>query len=217
MSYLRLRITRKKSGDFMAKNKDKKKEKELEQNDVEERSPGIFQKIFILGVIPLLFIITVLLIISMFTSFNVFEKAKDLTSALPFISKEENTSSANNAEKVVSLQAQIKEKEAELEKLKADLEKAAADNDTLVVEQERLQFEIDKLKREQQQAEIDFAEILATYEKMDPTISAPVIVKMNETEALRILTNLKPKTLADILSNMKAEEAAKYTELMAKQ
>jgi len=199
----------------MAKNKEKNKE--LEQSDIEERSPGIFQKIFILGVIPLVFIITVLLIISMFTSFNVFEKAKGLTSSIPFLSNEEDASSVNNTEKVVSLQAQIKEKEAELESLKADLEKATADNDALVVEQERLQFEIDKLKREQQQAKVDFAEILTTYEKMAPEASAPVIVKMNDTEALRILTSLKPKTLAEILTNMKPEEAAKYTELMAKQ
>lgn len=196
--------------------KEKVKENEIEQLEKDERKPGIFQKIFVLGVIPLLFIITILLIMSIFTNFNVFDKAKDVLSFLPFISSEEQ-SPVNNAEEIVNLQAKIKEKEAELNKLQADLDKATKDNEALLVEQERLQFEIDKLQRAQEQATKDFADIIATYEAMAPEKSAPVIVQMNEAEAVRVLAGLKPETLADVLASMPAGNAAKFTELMAKQ
>lgn len=198
----------------MAKEKkEKKKDTGLEQNEKEGRSPGIFQKIFILGIVPALFIVTVLLILSMFTSFNVFEKAKGLTSSLPFMANEEQVE--NNAEQIVQLQAQIKEKEKQLEQLQAKLDQATKENKTLLTEQERLTFEIDKLQREQQQATADFEEVLTTYTEMDPAVSAPILVEMNENKALQILTKLDPKILSEILSNMNTVDAARYTELMA--
>ena len=52
---------------------------------------------------------------------------------------------------------------------------------------------------------------------MSAKTSAPVIVKMSDAEALRILTSLKPETVAKIFEKMLPEDAAKYTELMSKQ
>ena len=43
---------------------------------------------------------------------------------------------------------------------------------------------------------------------------APVIVKMTDAEAIRILASLKPDTLAAVLEKMSPEDAAKYTTLM---
>lgn len=203
----------------MAKNKEKvstKKQGQGTENEQEEKSPGFFQKIFILGIIPTLFLVTVLLIISTFTSFNVFEKSKDMLSFLPFISSEEDETLGNTKEKIVSLQAEIKQKEAQYEKLKAQLDAAKSENETLLKEQQNLQFEIDKLKRAQEQATMEFAGVLTTYENMDPQSSAPVLVQMGDTQAVNILSQLDPKTVADILSVMSPADAAKYTELMSR-
>lgn len=68
----------------MAKNRIKEQLKIEEMK--EEKSPGIFQKLFYLVLIPLLFVVAILLVIASFTNFNVFEKASELTNSLPFAS-----------------------------------------------------------------------------------------------------------------------------------
>ena len=44
-----------------------------------------------------------------------------------------------------------------------------------------------------------------------PKKAAPIITQMNDNEALKILSSLKPATLAAILEKMNATDAAKYT------
>ena len=51
---------------------------------------------------------------------------------------------------------------------------------------------------------------------MSAKSAAPVITEMDDEEAIRILTNLKPDILAAILEKMVPQDAAKYTTMMAK-
>ena len=46
--------------------------------------------------------------------------------------------------------------------------------------------------------------------------AAPIIAKMDEEEAIRLLSNMKPATLKEIFEKMSAEDAAKYTELITR-
>lgn len=200
---------RKKSGEFMAKNK-------MEQLHMEqpEKKLGFFQKLFYYFLIPVVFCIAVLLVITMFTEKNVFEYIEEL----PFISSNDDNElvdpSAETEQKIVSLQAELKEKEAEIAQIQSQFDSATVENEQLRSEMEQLQYEIEKLKISQEESVKEFKEILATYEKMSAKKAAPILVEMNETEAVRILSNMKPDTLTAIFEKMSPQDAAKYTQLL---
>ena len=199
-----------------------KKTKQTEQVSIveKEEKSGIFQKLLLWVLIPLLFTTAFVLIIAKFADVNVFDKAKELTGNLPFITekKEEDpvTGDLVLEERVVTMQAEIQEKEAQLFKVQQDLDKSANENEKLLIEQEKLLDEIAVLIREKDDSKRDFKEIVTTFEQMSAKSSAPVITKMSDAEAIRILTNLKSATLAAILEKMSPEDAAKYTTMMTK-
>lgn len=178
----------------------------------EEKSVGIFQKIFYLAIIPLLFIIGIFLAIATFTDFNIFEKATSIMNDSEATSDSEGQ---NHSDKVVKLEAQVKEKEAEIEQLKSQLEQAKSETQKSQTEQEKLQYQIDKLQNEQQEAKKEFDDILKSFEKMSAKSAAPILVKMEQDDALKILSNMKSDTLSEILSKMSPEDAAVFTERLS--
>ena len=191
--------------DSMKKNKVSK--------DVEEKSAGIFQKIFYLFIIPLLFVIGIFIGIASITDFNIFEKATNLIDS----SKSEETADGQDfSKKVVELEAEVKEKEAKITQLESQLESAKSEKQQSETVQEQLQYEIDKLQREQSESKKDFEDILKSFEQMSAKAAAPILVEMEQEEALKILSSMKPGTLSAVLTKMSPEEAAVFTELLSK-
>lgn len=186
----------------------------------QEGKSSAFQKMLLWVLIPLLFTTALVLIIAKFADVNVFDKAKELTGNLPFITekKEEDPIAGDLVleERVVTMQAEIQEKEAQLFKVQQDLDKSATENEKLLIEQEKLLDEIAVLVRDKDDSKRKFSDIVTTFEQMSAKSSAPVITKMSDAEAIRILTNLKSDTLASILEKMSPEDAAKYTTMMTK-
>ncbi len=185
-----------------------------------EEKSGAFQKLLLWVLIPLLFTTALVLIFAKFADVNIFDKAKELSGNLPFITekKEEDPIAGDLVleERIVTMQAEIQEREAQLFKVQQDLDKSANENEKLLIEQEKLLDEIAVLIRDKDDSKRDFNEIVGTFEQMSPKSSAPVITKMSDAEAIRILTNLKSATLASILEKMSPEDAAKYTTMMTK-
>lgn len=199
-----------------------KKAKQTEQitNVEQEGKSGSFQKLLLWVLIPLLFTTALVLIIAKFADVNVFYKAKELSGNLPFITEKKVEDPVMGdlilEERVVTMQAEIQEKEAQLFKVQQDLDKSANENEKLLIEQEKLLDEIAVLVRNKDDSKRDFNEIVTTFEQMSAKSSAPVITKMSDAEAMRILTNLKSDTLAAIFEKMTPEDAAKYTTMMTK-
>ena len=196
----------------------KKKMSKTSTNKVDDSQSVSKSKMFLYWfIIPFLFALALLLIVAQIANINVFEKAKELTGVeKPEVVTEDDLSN-RLGDKVVSLQAEIKQKEAEIGKIQASLDDSKKTNEELLVEQTRLLDEIENLKRQQNSTKQEYAEIVSTFEKMSAKTAAPVITKMSDAEALRILTSLKPDTVAKIYEKMTPEAAAKYTELMTKQ
>lgn len=217
MSFLDKRTSKKKLGDGMTK-------KGVEQNETEElevveKKPGFFQKLFFWVIIPLTFGVAVLLIVANFTNTNIFGFADKAVEKIPFVKSEEEQmeNTTLNSDKIVTLQAEVQEKEAQLTKLQTELDSATAKNEELTVEMEKLQFEIEKLQREQKEYSMEFQEILKAYETMSAKKAAPIITAMSDDDALRILSNMKPNTLSELFTKMSPEDAARYTKLLAAQ
>ncbi|GKV64191.1 MULTISPECIES: MotE family protein [unclassified Sporosarcina] len=198
-----------------------KKKKEVESVEVQEKkSTGFFQILLAWIIIPLMFTMAVVLIIAKVADINVFDQAKEWTSKIPFLEEKAPDEQAEGdlilEERVISLQAEIQEKEAQLFEVQDELTKVKDSNETLEIEKEKLNEEIEKLKLAQSETKRDFKEIVTTYEQMSAKSAAPVITKMGDAEAVQILSSLKPATLAAILEKMSPEQAAKYTTMLTK-
>lgn len=222
MSFQPLRITRRKSGDFVAKKIKENIELQNEGTVVEEKSPGFFKKFFYLFLIPLMFIVAIALILATVTEYNVFKMANNAIEKIPFVGSSDDEkivveNSSLNEKKVVELQAEVQEKELQITELQSKIDSSAIEKEELLTEQERLLFEIEKLKRNQEETQKEFNEILSTFEKMSAKTAAPILVQMSDTESLRIMSNMKPDTLSAIFTKMSPVDAARYTELLSQQ
>ena len=186
----------------------------------EKRKSGAFGKIVMVILITLMFTTAVLLVIAKFNDVNVFDKAKEVTAGLPFVGDpEQKTLLADEGileDRVVDLQAEIKEKEAEVFQLQKQLDASADEKEVLLIEQERLLGEIQALERDNDSSTQKVSEIVSTFEKMSAKSAAPVITNMSDAEAIQILSSLKTDNLASILEKMSPEDAAKYTSMMTK-
>ena len=194
--------------------------KEVEKIEgMEGESPGFFQKLFFWFLIPLMFALAVFLIIATFTNTNVFEMVDGVKEKVPFFSSEDEVveNTALNEEKVVTLEAEIQEKEAEIAQLQEEIDAAAETNGQLEAEQARLLQEIELLKSAQEETQLEFEEILKTFESMSAKKAAPILTEMDDTKALRIMSSMKSDTLAAIFGKMNPADAARYTELLSEQ
>lgn len=197
----------------------RKKQSMMEPNEqsVDSKTPGRLQKLFFWVIIPVLFALAIGLIVAEVTGTNVFEKAKSIIgndSAQTEQTAEQSIEDYNK--EIVKLQAQVKEKEALVTKLQSQIDSSKTDTSKLEVEKKRLEKELKKLQEGKTDTKTDTTLLTKTYEQMAPKSAAAAISAMKDEEALSILQNLKPATLAPILEKMTAEKAAYFTEAMSK-
>lgn len=194
-----------------------KMQKEFQKNDQQQKK-SVQWFIYVI-LIPLLFAITVALVVSSFAGVNVFNLSKDLTGKLPFfgntLSKSSSTAANKNAEKdVISLQAQLSDDEAKISQLQSQLDSKDQEIQRAKLENNRIQQEMDSLTASQKESKRALSDLVATYEAMSAKKAAPIVAKMSDAEALKILTTIKPEILASIMENMDPAQAARFTELM---
>ncbi|PLR97273.1 MotE family protein [Bacillus sp. T33-2] len=191
-------------------------QKDLEE--IKDKPQSKLQWFLIVILIPSLFAITVALIVLTFAGVNVFEKANDIGAKIPFVSglmKGEKKESVKEYEKqIAGLEAEMKDREAKIEQLQKKIDNNGKDIERVQLEKQQLEAQIDELTAIQEENKRAFKDIVRTYESMSPKSAAPIIAKMTDEEALKILTNIKADTLAAIMEKMTPEEAAKYTEML---
>jgi flagellar motility protein MotE (MotC chaperone) len=190
-------------------------EKSLEQN---ESKYNRFQWFLVVVFIPLLFAITVFIIVMTIAGKNVCETVREYGQKVPIISNffsDENTNSLEKLESnLVTLEASIQDREAKIEKLESQIGNKNEEIEKFQIDKEQLETQIDELMAIQEDNKRAFKDIIQTYETISAKKAAPILVNLKDEEALKILTNIKAETLASILENMTAEEAAKYTALL---
>lgn len=198
----------------------------MEQFEKEEetKKTSKFQWFLFVVFIPLLFTISVVLLILTFSGINVFEQGKKYASQLPFVSQWIEGTEANEKKKlqeqIVELKATIVEKEKQLTKANDALKEKEGEIDAL-------KQEIARLKAEKEQAQepttpptertnTSRVDVVKMYETMSPKKAAEIIPQMSDREAVDLLSQLKTDKVAAILEKMDAANAAKYTSLLAK-
>jgi flagellar motility protein MotE (MotC chaperone) len=186
--------------------------------ELETKKTSRFQSFIYVVLIPLLFTITVALIVMTILGYNVFELTKEYGQKIPFVSSMISDDASDSAKDIetnmIELEAEIKDREAKITKLETELESKDQEISRAELEKERLQEEIDELTAMKEENKRAFRDIVKTYETISAKKAAPILSQMSETEALQILTNLKSDRLAEIMEKMEPEDAARYTELL---
>lgn len=186
--------------------------------ELETKKTSRFQSFIYVVLIPLLFTITVALIVMTILGYNVFELTKEYGQKIPFVSSMISDDASDSAKDIetnmIELEAEIKDREAKITKLETELESKDQEISRAELEKERLQEEIDELTAIKEENKRAFKDIVKTYETISAKKAAPILSQMSETEALQILTNLKSDRLAEIMEKMEPEDAARYTELL---
>lgn len=188
---------------------------------MEEQEPNKatkFQKFLYWFLIPLLFTATVGLVAMTVLGFNVFEMSKQIGQKVPFVSSlfDEGTDKKMEEieKKVIDLEADIKDREARITQLEKQLTGKDQEMERAQLEKDRLKAEIEELRAIRDENKRAFKDIVKTYETISAKKAAPIIAEMNENEAVKILANVKPATLAAIMENMEPQKAAKMTALL---
>jgi flagellar motility protein MotE (MotC chaperone) len=168
--------------------------------------------------IPLLFAVTVAIIVFSIAGVNVMDVAKDFGQKIPIVGslvqKDHQNASKSNDKYAIELQGQIKDREAEISQLQTQIDSRNKDIQRAQLENSRLQKEIDDMAASQAESKRALKDIIKTYETMSAKKAAPIITQMSDKEALKILSSLKPDILAAIMENMNSNDAAKYTQLL---
>lgn len=190
------------------------------QEEAEEKSFSKLQWFFMVIVIPSIFALAVALIVATVAGVNVVDKAKEYSEKIPFLSSSEREEGKKSEEalvqQVAKLRAELEEKEASIADLQAKIDTKDEEITKLELERKQLEREIDSLTAVQAENQREFKDIVKTYETISAKKAAPIITQMNDKEALEILSHLKSDTLAAIMEQMNAAEAAKYTSLLTK-
>jgi flagellar motility protein MotE (MotC chaperone) len=193
-------------------------EKAMEEENDKEKTSRLQWFLYVM-LIPVLFTIMIGLIIATLSGVNVIDKAKALTSNLPFSSKtavsKTSTSTESNNSKVINLQAQLQSKSAEITKLQDQIDSQANDKQELLLQQKQLQSEINDLKKAAQVHQKKFSDIVSTYTNMSPNSAADIISNLDDNNAVEILANLDTDTLASIMEKLTPQKAAKYTQMLS--
>ncbi|TMU87786.1 hypothetical protein FGG79_06645 [Bacillus sp. BHET2] len=185
----------------------------------EKESNSRFQRVVFIILIPLLFAITFALVIMAVAGINVFEKAQTLGSDIPFLAdvipSNEGQESEQLQEKMISLKASIEDQKAKIAQLQSEIETKDSDNGQLQATIQQQKEELEELRQIGEENKRAFKEVVNTFEEMSAKSAAPVLLNMKDDEAMKILSSIKPNTLADILEKMPPEDAARYTELLS--
>lgn len=189
-----------------------------EKIPMEEKKSGKLKRIFYFIVIPFLLILTVVLVISTFSGFNIFQEAAKIPVIGTLFSDEESSHySAEDYEREINeLQANLKNQEAEVKELQSKLDDKKEEIAKLKEEKAKLENQSSGQDEENEdQTNSSWNDLIKTYENMKPQSAANILLKMDETTALNIMADLKEETLARILEKMPAENAAIYTGKLA--
>ncbi|MBK5445910.1 MULTISPECIES: MotE family protein [unclassified Peribacillus] len=201
--------------------------KKVESTGLDELKENKISKFqwFLVIFIPLIFAVTVAMVVFSVAGVNVVEKAKEMSAKIPFaelIQKDEvKENSAKDTEKVsrklAKLETEIENKEKEIEKLEGIIDKRDKAVEKAEAEKQQLQSEVKQLRESQDGSKKAFKDIIRTYETMAPKKSAPIITEMSDEDAVKILASMKADTLAKVLEQMTTADAARLTKRLSEQ
>jgi flagellar protein FlbB len=193
----------------------------------EKQEYGKFQWFFFVILIPIIFTITLVVIILNVAGFDVLGNTKSVLAEVPVIEKffndkeqETKVNEAAEARNTVKQNEEKKELEQTIEEQTSMIKALEQDVTTKENEIQKLSQEIKSLESQledikKSNAEKKTKDITKLYDNMSSKKAAELIPRLKEADAILILTSLDDRQVADILSKMPVDDAVKYTNLLS--
>ncbi|RBP95248.1 flagellar motility protein MotE (MotC chaperone) [Cytobacillus firmus] len=192
----------------------------MERMPEEQETPKTsrFQWFIFAFLIPILFGITVALLVFTLSGNNIFETAREYSQKVPFLASvlddKKFRSQEVMEEELIGLQAEVKDREARISQMESQLDSKDLELERAALEKQRLEEEINELTAIKEENKRAFKDIVKTYENITAKKAAPILTEMKDEEAVKILSNVNSDTLAAIMEKMNPEDAARYTALL---
>ncbi|WP_170007412.1 magnesium transporter MgtE N-terminal domain-containing protein [Bacillus fonticola] len=197
--------------------KPKKKQVMKEEVEVKKKSRG--KTFLFLFLFPFLVASAIALVVLTFAGVNVFDTLKSYGSSLPvvgsFLANEEASFTSDDG--LQELKARVRDREVLAQQLEGEVADLQEEVTILTEQRDAAQAQAIELRQMQEENKRAFQDVLDTFEEMDGGTAAPILLQMNEEQALAILSNVTIETLADLLESMSAEDAARFTEQITTQ
>ncbi|MCM3616258.1 hypothetical protein M3936_01570 [Sutcliffiella horikoshii] len=188
--------------------------KKTNQTEEVEGKYTFMQKLLYLFIIPLLFTVVVILGYLTYEGKNIFEVAQTFLpekeeAGISELDKEEREASSpevkesgNSSQEVILLERKVSDKEREITKLISQIEQANK--------------RIEELEQQQKEVKASARELAKLYEGMSTKKAAQIILELEEDMALLLLKELSTSKTSSLLGQMEPEQAARFTELLAR-
>lgn len=175
-----------------------------------KKTSGAFTKVLLAVVLPLVFLITLAIIVLTLLGINVFEKAEQYARTIPGISQSASSEESNtNQAEQGRMEAVIANKDAEIEEMQMEINQKQSTIDEL--EQKILQLETDledTLNGEDKDGDEKAMDVAESFQEMDAEEAALIMENMNQSMAVQVLTYVGSKERGEILGQMNPEVAA---------
>jgi flagellar motility protein MotE (MotC chaperone) len=193
----------------------------MTKNNQKEKSQSKFQIIFMVILIPAFFAVILAVVLLYYLGFDVGETVKNASSALPFISAEEEEledgeERLTDEESIAQLDHENQSYLQQIQQLENQLVTAETELETLQEELLTLQSdEVDLDDEELDEITVDVNDVVKTLEEMTASKAADIISELPEDEAVTYLRMMNVRNRSDILGRVEAETAAELLSQMS--
>lgn len=174
-----------------------------------EKKHGKIQWFFFVVLIPLLFAITLSLVILTVAGLNIFDLAKEYGVNVPGVT--ETTEEENNETSIYDLEATIRDQETTLEQYQADLDKKDETIEGLNEQITQLQEELNQLRNQREERKVKLENLAEMYTSMSTKNAAAILSELENTDAIDIFIHMDTENRAAILEKMETTKAAELT------
>ncbi|MFS0879815.1 MotE family protein [Metabacillus niabensis] len=193
----------------------------------EKHEYGKFQWFIFVILIPVLFTITLVVVILSVAGVDILGKTKAVLAEVPIVEKlfddekeKQDKGETVQSDKVSVANEENKKLENTIEEQTSMISALEQDVTNKETEIQKLQQEIKSLEEQletinQSDSQDKAKDISKLYDNMSSKKAAEIIPKLNQDDALTILTSLDDKQVADILAKMTVDDAVKFTSLLA--
>lgn len=185
------------------------------EKEKNEKDYGKLQWFFFVILIPILFAITLSMIILTVAGINVFELASKYKEKVPVVSSIiKDDEDERSSDSIYALRATVEEQKATLESYQSEIEKKDAEIESLQAEIDALLEQIDDILAEQEETAQSLKKVADIYTTMSAKNAAAILSELDEDELLPIFKEMKTSDRAAILEKMEPTKAANITRLL---
>ncbi|MDQ0159092.1 MotE family protein [Alkalibacillus salilacus] len=179
----------------------------MEQN--KEANTSKFQWFLFVIIIPVIFAITLVLIVSTFAGVNPIEKAQEYGSQMPVVGSFITTSEEETQEQqIANHEATIQDQKATIDELEATISTKDQEIEELSNEITQLTEQLESQEEAQATREESISQLARSFTEMNEENAASVMANMEQSVVLDILEGMNDGERGTILAEMDAELAA---------